>query len=217
MRRLILIPLLITVVLLAIVGGIGYWVYNSYYYYNTDDAQVNGQIVNISSTASGQLNTLSVKQGDKVTAGQVIGTISTTGTNGATNSVNVTSPIDGTIVQTPAVQGQSVTPGVAIAQVTNLSNINVIAYVDENTIDNVKLNQNVDVHVDAYGSTSYTGHIQQIVQATAGQFSLLPTQDNASGNFTKVGQRVPVIITLDSNGGNNLMPGMSAEVTIHLH
>jgi multidrug resistance efflux pump len=72
------------------------------------------------------------------------------------------------------------------------------------------------VTVDAYSGTTFTGHIQQIVQATAGSFSLLPTQDNASGNFTKVSQRIPVIVTLDGNG-KDLVPGMSAQTTIHLH
>jgi multidrug resistance efflux pump len=217
MRRLILIPLLIVVVVLAIVGGVGYWLWNSYYYYNTDDAQVNSQIVNIASTASGQLNTLDVKMGDKVTAGEVIGTVTTVSqTTGKPATVNVTSPIDGTIVQLNVAQGQVVTPGLAIASVTNLNSVNVIAYVDESAINNIKLNQDVDVKIDAYSNTSYTGHVQQIVQAAAGEFSLLPTTDNASGNFTKVSQRIPVIISLDGNGGNNLMPGMSAEVTIHI-
>jgi multidrug resistance efflux pump len=102
-------------------------------------------------------------------------------------------------------------------QVTDLNNINVTAYVDENSISNVKVGQNVDIKVDAYSDTSFTGHVQQIVPAAASEFSLLPTQDNASGNFTKVGQRIPVIITLDGNGGKNIVPGMSVEVTIHIH
>lgn len=219
MRRAILIPVLVVLAFLAIVGGIGYYIYNSYTFYSTDDAQVNGQIVNIGATGNGQLTTLSVKQGDKVTSGQTIGSITVTGTgaNAQSSTVNVTSPINGTIVQVAAVQGQGVAPGLTIAQVTDLSNVNVIAYVDENTINNVSVGQQVDVRVDAYSGTTYTGHVQQIVQATAGSFSLLPTQDNASGNFTKVGQRVPVIVSLNGNGGNDLLPGLSANVTIHLH
>ncbi len=216
MRRLIIVPVLIVVALLAILGGIGYYFYNSYMFYSTDDAQVNGQIVNISALAPGQLTTLSVKQGDRVTAGQTVGTVTVAGANGQSNTQDITSPIDGTIVQVAAVQGQGVAAGLTVAQVTNLNNLNVVAYVDEGTINNVSVGQQVDVKVDAY-STSYTGHIQQIVQATAGSFSLLPTQDNASGNFTKVGQRVPVIVNINGNGGNDLVPGMSAEVTIHLH
>ena len=216
MRRLILVPVLIVVALLAILGGIGYYFYNSYMYYSTDDAQVNGQIVNISALAPGQLTTLTVKQGDKVTEGQTIGTVTVTGANGQSSSQDINSPIAGTIVQVPAVQGQGVAAGLTVAQVTDLSNLNVVAYVDENTINNVSNGQQVDVKVDAF-NTTYSGHVQQIVQATAGSFSLLPTQDNASGNFTKVGQRVPVIVNINGNGGNDLVPGMSATVTIHLH
>jgi multidrug resistance efflux pump len=95
--------------------------------------------------------------------------------------------------------------------------LNIIAYVDENALNNIKTGQSVDITIDAYKGTSFTGHVQQIVQAAASEFSLLPTQDNASGNFTKVGQRIPVLITLDGNGGNDIVPGMSAEVSIHLH
>lgn len=214
MRRAILVPLLITIALIAIIGGVGYLIFNNYNYYTTDDALVNGQMVSVNAPMVGTLNTLSVKQGDHVDAGQTIGEILPVS---GEKPVAITSPINGSIVQLPAVQGQTVSPGLAIAQIVNLNNLNVIAYVDENAINNIKLNQTVDVHIDAYSSTSYTGHVQQFVQAAASQFSLLPTQDNASGNFTKVAQRVPVLVTLDSNGGNNLVPGLSAEVTIHLH
>jgi multidrug resistance efflux pump len=226
MRRVILVPVLITVALLAIIGGIAYWIYNGYMYYNTDDAQVSSQIVTINAPTTGQLQTFTVKQGDTVTAGETIGTITstsaataatTTPTAPRTTTVNITSPISGTILQTSAVQGQSVTPGLSIAQLTNLSTVNITAYVDEGAINNVKVGQDVDVKVDAYSDTSYTGHVQQIVQAAASNFSLLPTQDNASGNFTKVSQRIPVIISIDGNAGKALLPGMSAEVTIHLH
>jgi len=101
--------------------------------------------------------------------------------------------------------------------VTDLSQINVVAYVDEGAINNISTGQSVDITVDAYSGTTLSGHVQQIVQAAASEFSLLPTQDYASGNFTKVSQRIPVIITLDGTGGKDLVPGMSAEVTIHLH
>ncbi len=222
MRRLILVPLLIVVAFLAIGGGIAYVIYNNYMYYTTDDAQVNGTIVNVSAPATGVLAQLSVKVGDRVSAGQIIGTVTPasaalTSSKGVPAVIDVTSPISGTVVQVPAVTGQGVTPGLPIVQVTDLNQVNVIAYVTEGAINNISNGQGVDITVDAYSGTSLTGHVQQIVQATAGQFSLLPTQDNASGNFTKVGQRIPVLITLDGTGGKDLVPGMSAEVTIHLH
>jgi multidrug resistance efflux pump len=224
MRRTILVPLLIFVALAAIGGAIAFWIYDSYNYYRTDDAQVSGQIVSVSAPAAGTLTSLTIKQGEQVTAGQTIGSITpaaaTTGTGGtsvAPLSLSLTSPIDGTVLQVPAVQGQNVAPGLALVEVTNLSSVKVIAYVDENAINNVNAGQSVDIHIDAYSDTSFTGHVVQVVPAAAGQFSLLPNQDPTSGNFTKVGQRIPVVIALDGTSGKVIMPGMSAEVTIHIH
>ncbi len=218
MRRAIFVPLLIILAVVAILGGVGYWVYNSYMFYQTDDAQVSSKIINISAPAAGQLSTLSVKLGDTVTAGQTIGTITgTSGTSTSPTSTSLSSPINGTILQIQAVQGQSVTPGLMIAQVTDLNSLTVTAYVDETAISNVKVGQDVDVKIDAYSDTTFTGHVQQIIQAAAGQFSLLPNQDPTSSNFTRVGQRIPVIVTLDGNGGKDIVPGMSASVSIHIH
>ena len=239
MRRMILIPIITVVILLAISGGIGYFVYNNYMYYSTDDAQITGPVVSVSAPGSGQLKTLTAQVGEVVTAGETIGTITTgtpvasvttatpttsttatpttSATGTTTKTMDLVSPISGTVVQVAAVQGQSVTPGLSLLQVTNLNALQVTAYIDESAIDNIKTGQSVDIKVDAYSGTSLTGHVQQIVQAAASTFSLLPSQDNASGNFSKVSQRVPVIITLDGNAGKDLMPGLSSEVTIHLH
>jgi multidrug resistance efflux pump len=223
MRRMIFVPLLIIVAVLAIAGGIIYAVYINYTYYGTDDAQVTGTIVNVSAPAAGTLTSLTVKQGDAVTADETIGTItlpssaSSTGTSSGPATLNLTSPMNGTVLQVPAIQGQNVAPGLAIVEETNLNAVTITAYVDENAISNVSVDQAVDITIDAYKDTTFSGHVQQIVQAAAGQFSLLPNEDPTSGNFTKVGQRIPVVITLDNNGGKDLVPGMSAEVTIHLH
>ncbi len=223
MRRMILVPILIFVALAAIGGSIAYWIYDNYNYYRTDDAQVNGKILNVTAPAAGTLTSLDVKLGDPVTAGQTIGTITLLPTQSASSapgsppSISLTSPMNGTVLQVPVVPNQQVAPGLPLVQLTDLSSLKVIAYVDENAISNVSVGQSVDIHIDAYSDTSFTGHVEQIVQAAAGQFSLLPNQDPTSGNFTKVGQRIPVIISLDGNGGKAIYPGMSAEVIIHIH
>lgn len=219
MRRVIFIPLLVFVALIAILGGVGYLVYNNYEYYTTDDAQISGQLVNVSAVATGSLSTLSVKVGDNVTAGEAIGSVTpvVTSATGTPAPINVTSPINGSVVQTYAVQGQAVSPGLPIVEVANLNALTITAYVDESAINNISTGQAVDISIDAYSGTSFSGHVQQIVQSAASEFSLLPTEDNASGNFTKVSQRIPVIISLDDSGGKDIVPGMSAEVSIHLH
>ena len=214
MRRIILINLIIVLAIVVVASVAGYLLYNNYYFYSTDDAQVTGNIVNVVSTTPGTLNSLTVQIGDNVSANQVVGTVQVTGSNAISN---LTAPFSGLIVQVPGVVGQTVTPNVAVALEVDPSSVNITAYVDESAIKSVSVGQFVEIHLDAYSNTSFTGRVSQMVGAAASQFSLLPTQDNASGNFTKVSQRIPVIVTLDSNKGQALMPGMSAEVKIHLH
>ena len=125
--------------------------------------------------------------------------------------------MNGTVLQVPAVANQIVAPGLQIASLTDLGSITITAYIDESAINNVNVGQAVDISIDAYSGTSFTGHVKLIVAAAAGTFSLLPNQDPTSGNFTKVGQRIPVVISLDGTSGKAIFPGMSAEVTIHLH
>jgi len=213
-RRSVLITLIVGVAIIIAVSVGGYLLYNNYYFYSTDDAQVTGNIVNIDAMAPGTLNTLTVNVGDFVTAREVIGTVKI---QGSYATETLLAPFSGVIVQVPGAIGQTVGPGVAIAQEGDPSSVKVTAYVDESAINNIYVGQLVDVHVDAYSGTTLTGHVNQIVGASASTFSLLPTEDNASGNFTKVSQRIPVNIVLDSNQGLTLLPGMSAEVTIHLH
>ncbi len=223
MRRIILVPLLIFLALAAIGGAIAYWIYDNYNYYRTDDAQISGPVVSISAPEAGTLTSLTIQPGATVTAGEQIGTITlppgqtATRANAAPTTINLVSPMNGTVLLVPAVPNQLVAPGLEIASVTDLSSITITAYIDENAINNVSVGQAVDIHIDAYSDTSFTGHVKLIVSAAAGTFSLLPNQDPTSGNFTKVGQRIPIVITLDATAGKALLPGMSAEVTIHLH
>jgi multidrug resistance efflux pump len=148
-----------------------------------------------------------------VSARQIIGTIQPTGPQPVQH---LTAPIDGIIVQTPGVVGQLVSTTTVIAQEVDPNTIKITAYVDESAIKNIAQGQAADIHIDAYNST-ITGHVSQIVGATAGQFSMLPTSDHSSGNYTKVSQRIPVYIEIDATSDGSLVPGMSVEVTIHLH
>ena len=132
-------------------------------------------------------------------------------------AVAVTSPINGTIIQEGATSGEVAAPGQPLAQVVDLNAIYITAYVEETHIGDVHLGQGVDVKVDQVGGTTFHGRVTRILPVAAGALSLLPTTDYASGNFTKVTQRVPVQITLDGYQGYTLYPGTSASVTIHIH
>jgi DHA2 family multidrug resistance protein len=211
MRRSVIIPAIILAIFL-VAGVGGYFVYNSYNFYSTDDAQVTGSMVNIVPPTSGTLTNLSVEVGSQVSARQIIGTVQPTGPLPVQHLI---APMDGVIVQAPSVVGQLVSTTTTVVQEVDPNTVKITAYVDESAIKNITPGQAVDIHVDAYNST-ISGHVTQIVGATAGQFSLLPTSDNGSGNYTKVSQRIPVYVQIDSSTGGSLLPGMSVEVTIHL-
>jgi multidrug resistance efflux pump len=147
--------------------------------------------------------------GDFVHAGETIATLNTT-----TDATAVVSPTTGTIFNLTVTPGELVTPGQQVAQVVELSSVYITAYVDENTVKDVHIGQNVDVTVDG---ENMHGNVQQITPVTAGETSLLPTTDYASGNFTAVTQRVPVRIWVYGANGHIIYPGESATVNIHLH
>jgi membrane fusion protein (multidrug efflux system) len=79
----------------------------------------------------------------------------------------------------------------------------------------MRVGQQVDIDVDAFSSTRIHGEVESFSGATGSRFTLLPP-DNASGNYTKIIQRLPVRIRVTSAPNNApLKPGMSADVTIH--
>jgi multidrug resistance efflux pump len=214
MRRSVLIPVVVILAITIAMGVGGYLLYNSYNFYSTDDAQVTGNIVNVVPQVSGTLTDLNVQVGDYVAANQVIGTVTPMGFQSFTDRLRA--PETGVIVQVPGVVGQQVTSASTVAQITDLQSVKVTAYVDETAVKNLAVGQAADIHVDAYNST-VSGHVTQVIGAAASQFSLLPTTDNSSGNYTKVSQRIPVYIYTNSPPDGSLLPGMSVEVTIHLH
>jgi multidrug resistance efflux pump len=214
MRRSVLIPVVVILAITITMGVGGYLLYNSYNFYSTDDAQVTGNIVNVVPLISGTLTDLTVQVGDSVTANQIIGTVEPMGFQSFTDRLRA--PETGVIVQVPGVVGQQVSTSTTVAEITDLQSVKVTAYVDESAVKNIAVGQAADIHVDAYNST-VSGHVTQIIGAAASQFSLLPTTDNSSGNYTKVSQRIPVYIYTNSPPDGSLLPGMSVEVTIHLH
>lgn len=126
----------------------------------------------------------------------------------------VTAPADGIVTQVSNLNvGQFVAMGTAIASLVETSDTWVEANFKETQLTNLKAGQPAEVTVDAYPGVALEGHVQSIGAATGSEFSLIPAQ-NATGNWVKVTQRIPVRIHLDSTANHDLRAGMSAVVTI---
>jgi membrane fusion protein (multidrug efflux system) len=121
--------------------------------------------------------------------------------------------IGGKITKRMVEPGQLVSPERALMAIVDLGDTWVVANLKETQLADVRPGQPVDIEIDSF-SGKLTGHVDSIAPGTGSRFSLLPPE-NATGNFIKVTQRVPVKIKLDDRGGRQLLPGMSADVTIH--
>jgi membrane fusion protein (multidrug efflux system) len=97
--------------------------------------------------------------------------------------------------------------------IVDLSDTWVNANLKETQLADIQPGQRAEIEIDAFKGT-LTGHVESVSAGTGSRFSLLPPE-NASGNFIKVTQRVPVRIKIDDRHGLVLRPGMSAEVVIH--
>ena len=127
----------------------------------------------------------------------------------------IVSPADGMVAQRQVRAGQFVNVGTQVIAVVPLPRIWVIANYKETQMTNVRLGEPARVTVDAFPNLVLTGHVDSWAPGSGSTFALLPP-DNATGNFTKVVQRVPVKIVLDDNPslGTLVRPGLSVEATI---
>lgn len=126
----------------------------------------------------------------------------------------IRAPDDGRLGQVAARVGQYVTPGTALAALVG-PDIWVIANFKETGLHGLRLGQPVTFTVDAMRHRAFTGRVEAYSPATASEFSLIPA-NNATGNFTKVAQRVPVRISVDPGQEMHeyLVPGLS--VVVHV-
>jgi membrane fusion protein (multidrug efflux system) len=127
----------------------------------------------------------------------------------------ILAPENGIVSERLVRPGQLVSPGTQVISLVQ-SDIWVQANYKETQLPRIRAGDYAEVRVDAIPGTIFKGRVDQVAPASGSQFALLPP-DNATGNFTKVVQRVPVKIVLDPNQqtGGRLRPGLSVIATIH--
>jgi membrane fusion protein, multidrug efflux system len=123
----------------------------------------------------------------------------------------ITSPVAGIVSDRTVEVGENVAPGQELMKVIPLNDVWITANYKETQLRYMKVGQPVTIEVDAYGR-KYNGKVNSIAGASGARFSLLPPE-NATGNYVKVVQRIPVKIVLDpgENKDQMLRPGMSVE------
>jgi membrane fusion protein (multidrug efflux system) len=126
----------------------------------------------------------------------------------------VRAPADGVVSQTDRLQiGATAVTGVPVVTLVRSGTTYVEANYKETDLANMYVGQPAEISIDAYPGVRVRGHVASIGAGTGSQFSVLPAQ-NASGNWVKVRQRVPVRIAIDGNPGRPMIAGLSTHVTI---
>lgn len=224
---------MIFVIILALIGGAGvggYFIYDYYYFFSTDNAQVTANMITVIPEVTGKIQSWNVKEGDYVKTGQVLGhqdvselisssAINTAALSSSADSIaskaDIKSPIDGKIVQSEIVKGEVVSPSLTVATIADTSNIYINANVEETSILKIKTGQKVDISIDAYPGKHFTGYVQSIGEATQSTFSAV-SSISTSGTFSKVTQLIPVKISIADNENLRLLLGLNATVKIHI-
>ncbi len=121
----------------------------------------------------------------------------------------IVAPVNGVVSNRTVEVGQNVAPGQELMKIINLDDVWITVNFKETQLRNMKVGQRVSIDVDANGRT-YNGKVDSVAGASGARFSLLPPE-NATGNYVKVVQRIPVKIVLDPSANNDhqLRPGMS--------
>jgi membrane fusion protein (multidrug efflux system) len=129
----------------------------------------------------------------------------------------IVAPFDGVVSRRQVQSGDYVNIGRNLINIVPLPDVYVIANYKETQLTHIAPGQLVDVSVDTFPGQTLRGHVERISPASGSQFALLPP-DNATGNFTKVVQRIPVRIALGKDQPllARLLPGMSVITRIHV-
>jgi len=136
-------------------------------------------------------------------------------------NMQISAPLNGVVAKKWVMPGDVVAPGQPIYTLYNLRDVWITANFEETKLHSIHPGDSVEISVDAYSGLHFKGKVTLIGAAAASQFALIPP-NNASGNFTKVTQRVPVKMHLDSlptmpkGGKPTLRPGMSAVVKLRV-
>jgi membrane fusion protein (multidrug efflux system) len=132
--------------------------------------------------------------------------------------VNITAPVSGRIGRKTVEVGQQIQAGTPLMAIVD-NQYWVTANFKETQLEKMRPGQAAEIKLDSFPSRKFTGHVQSLSPASGAQFALLPP-DNATGNFTKVVQRIPVKVVFDNDSIRGyesfITPGMSAEVDVEV-
>ncbi|MGL5681977.1 MAG: efflux RND transporter periplasmic adaptor subunit [Marinifilaceae bacterium] len=208
--------LLYLIFLVAGIVIIAFWWIHYKAYITTTDAYLASERINVGSEMLGNIDKLYVSEQSKVQIGDTLFTIKDD--NGWQEFV--VSPIQGDVAKVWLLKGDLVKKGQTVLTLNEHGPIWVNVFLEETKLSDIYLNQEVDIQLMAYPELEIKGRIFYIGKNTASQFTLI-APSNAAGNYTRVTQRIPIRVSIESisndkmyTHGVHLVSGLSAKVLI---
>lgn len=213
-KRKMLMGIVFTVMIGALVSvGFYYW-YDSNHFVSTEDAKITGDLIKVSPQISGKLLEFNVEEGESVKQDQIIGRQDMGSLPDANIDQSVIrAPISGIILKKVGNVGEIEAAGQSVAMIVDPNKLYITANIEETKLGKVKQGQSVDIKVDQIDGKVFTGKVKYVGKASNSTFSILPT--STGGTFTKVVQKIPVIIEFDKIN-DQFLPGTNAIIKIHI-
>ena len=200
---------LILTLLLATVGGIGfYFVWQGSNYITTDNARVTTTLISITSNTPGPLERFTLYEGRYIEEHEIIGWVE--------NGETLRSPFDGLVVQSNAVRDQFVTPTDVLAVIADINDLHIQANIEETSISRVQVGQTAIVTIDVFGNRQFTGYVSEIGNVTQSELDGTAMFFNTGGTFTRVTHLLPVKINILDDIDLDGVIGVNARVRIPL-
>lgn len=191
-----------------------YYGINNYFYVSTEDARVTGDIARINAQITGKLVSCDLEEGITVHKDQIVARQEAPNqTDTALEQSLLRSPIDGVVIKKQGVTGEIISTGQAVGMVVDPAKLYIVANIEETKLSHIRVGNQVDVTVDQYDGKKWVGKVSLIGEAANSAFALIPS--SGSGTFTKVVQKVPIHIAVDTKD-SRLRPGTNAVVKIHI-
>jgi membrane fusion protein (multidrug efflux system) len=179
--------------------------------HDSSEASVNEAEANILA-ARAQINVIAA---NRVEAERMLTELNTTlaKTERDLSFTSVRAPFDGTVANRAVEPGQFVQGGTRLMALVPADGAYIEANFKETQLADLHAGQKAEISIDAFGSEVFEGHVMSLAPASGSEFSLLPPE-NATGNFTKITQRVPVKVSVPAELAAKLRPGLSVTVTV---
>ena len=213
-KRKIAVGLVFVLMIVTVLGVVGYYKYEDYYFASSEDAKVSGDTVKVIPQITAKILEVNFEEGSVVTKDEIL--VRQDMANQISQDMTVglvRAPESGIVVKKQCEVGEIASPSQTVAVIMQPEKMYITANIEEKKIKYVKIGEKVEITLDSYPGEKFEGVVKSVGEVSTSFFSLFPSSTN--GNFTKITQKVPVKIDFEK-GDKKIMPGVNAYVKIRI-